>query len=558
MAITGGHSALGNWSSPLALQCEGTYPIWKTCPPLKLPAGISIDYKYVKIRGQNRSWETFAGNRTITPQGLRFIVEQSFNVKADTRTTVEDVKPEPAEGPATPSSPAVDKADPLPEPTQAGVGVGAAEARTKEEAANDRRVEAEAKSTAAAGEKVIDEAEERAKAEAEAQAKADAETKARAEAEAKAEAEAGANAKVEADAKAQAEKKAQAEAEAKTKAETKAQLEADAKIRADAKAQAHADAKATVEKEAKTKAETEAKGRADGAAKERADSEAKAAPEPGPGAESELERELRRPEAPAPPRGDGVGSPVLGEASAEPSVLSNAFRSFASDSTALASSGVSDSDSDSAPPAAVGGTAQVSLSVRPPTPTSPEAVSVPASAPTPTPSPDAAAAPTPTPTPASEGPKTAGDRWKLLFKKDAGSTPAPPTTVKTASNPKLPRSATMPHEPKDPTTTPVPFPLHTTLSPDDYKFVLRKIEPGTIQRPSLRDVAMAAVAARNSNGMPQLSPMPGDGAEALVSPRSPPAEVSPTKSKTGLFHLPLFSKLGRSKTNDALSSPTSP
>lgn len=181
--------------------------------------------------------------------------------------------------------------------------------------------------------KLIAEADAKAKADAEAKAKADAEAiaKAKADAEAKAKAEAEAKAKAEAEAKAKAEAEAKAKAEAEllakyqaaikkgddafkakdwataksffnealalkpaeqypkdqlaaiekaiaadAEAKAKAEAEAKAKAEADAKAKAEAEAKAKADAEAKAKAEAEAKAKADAEAKAKADAEAKA------------------------------------------------------------------------------------------------------------------------------------------------------------------------------------------------------------------------------------------------------------------------------------------
>ncbi len=186
--------------------------------------------------------------------------------------------------------------------------------------------------------KLIAEAEAKAKADAEAKAKADAEAiaKAKAEADAKAKAEAEAKAKAEADAKAKAEAEAKTKAEAELLAKYQAAIkkgddafkakdwgnakssfnealslkpteqypkdqlaaiekaiasdaEAKAKAEADAKAKAEAEAKAKAEAEAKAKAEAEAKAKAEAEAKAKAEAEAKTKAEAETKAKAEAE-----------------------------------------------------------------------------------------------------------------------------------------------------------------------------------------------------------------------------------------------------------------------------
>ena len=134
--------------------------------------------------------------------------------------------------------------------------------------------------------KLIAEAEARAKADAEAKAKAAAEAaaKAKAEAEAKAKADAEAAAKKKAEeeaaakakAEAEAKKKAAEEAAAKAKAEAEAKAKADAEAAAKKKAEEEAAAKAKAEADAKAKAETDAKAKAEAEAKKKAEEEAAA------------------------------------------------------------------------------------------------------------------------------------------------------------------------------------------------------------------------------------------------------------------------------------------
>jgi hypothetical protein len=145
-----------------------------------------------------------------------------------------------------------------------------AEAKAKAEA-EAARIEAErlaaiAAAQAAAAEQARLEAEAKAKAEAEAKAKAEEEEKARIEAEEKAKAEAEEKARIE------AEEKAKEEAEAKAKAEA----EEKARIEAEEKAKAEAEEKERLEAEAKAKAEEEEKARIEAEAKAKEEAEAKA------------------------------------------------------------------------------------------------------------------------------------------------------------------------------------------------------------------------------------------------------------------------------------------
>ena len=152
------------------------------------------------------------------------------------------------------------------------------ESYPKEQIANINKLIAEADAKAKA------EAEAKAKAEAErlAKEKADADAKAKADADklAKAKADADAKAKADADAKAKADAEAKAMAEAERLAKEKADADAKAKADAEAKAKADADklAKEKADADAKTKADADAKAKAeaDKLAKEKADADAKA------------------------------------------------------------------------------------------------------------------------------------------------------------------------------------------------------------------------------------------------------------------------------------------
>ena len=126
--------------------------------------------------------------------------------------------------------------------------------------------------------KLIAEADAKAKADSEAKAKAAAEAaaKAKADAEAKAKADAEASAKKKADEEAAAKAKAAADAAAKIAADAAAKAKADAEAAAKAKADADAKAKADSEAKAKAEADAKAKAAADAVAKAKADAEAAA------------------------------------------------------------------------------------------------------------------------------------------------------------------------------------------------------------------------------------------------------------------------------------------
>lgn len=145
----------------------------------------------------------------------------------------------------------------------------AAIAAAQAAAAEQARLEAEAKAKAESEAKAKAEEEERARIEAEEKAKAEAEEKARLEAEAKAKEEAEAKAKAEAEEKA----KIEAEEKAKAEAEEKERLEAEAKAKEEAEAKAKEEADAKAEQE-KIKAEEEAAAKAE-EEKKKAEEEAK-------------------------------------------------------------------------------------------------------------------------------------------------------------------------------------------------------------------------------------------------------------------------------------------
>lgn len=62
--VTGDNAALGSWSPAAALPLSSAdYPVWKL--DVELPAGTSIEYKYIRKEGSNVTWESGA-NRTAT------------------------------------------------------------------------------------------------------------------------------------------------------------------------------------------------------------------------------------------------------------------------------------------------------------------------------------------------------------------------------------------------------------------------------------------------------------------------------------------------------------
>ncbi len=67
--VVGNTGALGNWSVTAALPCTttaSTYPLW-TCQSVALPAGQTIEYKYLKRNGSTTVWETGSNRSYAIP-----------------------------------------------------------------------------------------------------------------------------------------------------------------------------------------------------------------------------------------------------------------------------------------------------------------------------------------------------------------------------------------------------------------------------------------------------------------------------------------------------------
>ena len=69
--VVGSHEALGAWSTALALPLttsSDAFPTWQS-PPVQLPAGLTVDYKFIIQREDhqgNPQWQKFDGNYQVT------------------------------------------------------------------------------------------------------------------------------------------------------------------------------------------------------------------------------------------------------------------------------------------------------------------------------------------------------------------------------------------------------------------------------------------------------------------------------------------------------------
>ena len=78
--VVGNSPILGNWDPghgfPLNVQQE-TY--WTSASPVTVPAGVTLEYKYVYWANDSYCWEALGCNRTLHPVRIRMIVEDTEN-----------------------------------------------------------------------------------------------------------------------------------------------------------------------------------------------------------------------------------------------------------------------------------------------------------------------------------------------------------------------------------------------------------------------------------------------------------------------------------------------